>query len=452
MKPDADTSVVVSLPARSRVHFLNREDGALTGHGLLLLLSMMVISAAAVDVSRLMAARSHLQVAADTAAHAALYLREQLPTAQQAIDGAIDLVTADLPPAKYGVVIDSTDIVFGHWDDSTRSFTPDMTSRDAAKVTARLSDARSNPVKSLFFNLVGVDDFDVATTAVFETYRPTCLTEGFVAEDVVDVQSNNLYGGGFCVHSNTYVSLNSNSTFEPGSIVSMPDPNDLDAPSSASKTNEGLDEALRSGAYRLRILEKLDRIMLGLETGDRDVLPGYISGTVPIKLSPKGGNAVTADFEPGRVHEYTCHNSNGTLSITTEPGVPLTEIVLVTNCKIKFGEGTLIEDAVIATWSTSDRSITAPSGLQAGRNDACAAGGSVQILTQGGMEFASKLALYGSQLMAKGDITFSANADGIEGASIISGGTISGTSNMAMGYCGTAMDNNYAADYFRLRL
>ena len=40
-------------------------------------------------------------------------------------------------------------------------------------------------------------------------------------------------------------------------------------------------------------------------------------------------------------------------------------------------------------------------------------------------------------------------AEGIEGASMIAGGLISGTSNMSMGFCGKSVEG-YEAEYFRL--
>ena len=67
----------------------------------------------------------------------------------------------------------------------------------------------------------------------------------------------------------------------------------------------------------------------------------------------------------------------------------------------------------------------------------------------GGMQFASGLEIYGSQILAMGDVSFAAQADGIEGVSIVSNGKISGTSNMNMGFCGTGMDV-FTAEYFQL--
>ncbi|MBC7157124.1 MAG: hypothetical protein H5U20_06375 [Rhodobacteraceae bacterium] len=96
--------------------------------------------------------------------------------------------------------------------------------------------------------------------------------------------------------------------------------------------------------------------------------------------------------------------------------------------------------------------MTSAAGLRIGRDDNCATGGGTQLLTLGSMSFPSDLQVYGSQLVARDDIEFSANADGIQGAAFVAGGTISGTSNMEMGFCGTGMENNFHAEYFRLAM
>ena len=66
------------------------------------------------------------------------------------------------------------------------------------------------------------------------------------------------------------------------------------------------------------------------------------------------------------------------------------------------------------------------------------------------MSFPADLQIFGSQLLAKGDITFAANANGVQGASLIAGGEISGTSNMNMGLCGTGMEDNIEVNYYRM--
>ena len=88
--------------------------------------------------------------------------------------------------------------------------------------------------------------------------------------------------------------------------------------------------------------------------------------------------------------------------------------------------------------------------MTVGGDDGCATDGSAQLLTLGGVQFAADLHVYRGQVIAAGDISFSANANGVEGASFITGDEIAGTSNAIMGMCGTGMERNVEADYFRL--
>ena len=86
-----------------------------------------------------------------------------------------------------------------------------------------------------------------------------------------------------------------------------------------------------------------------------------------------------------------------------------------------------------------------------GVDDDCGTGGGAQIVTWGGVRVAANLEMYGSQIIAAGPIDFAANAGGIQGASLVSGATIDGTSNMSFGFCGTGMEDTFQAEYFRMR-
>lgn len=430
--------------------FRDDDYGGITAWGLLIFASMAALGATALDVSYLMSTQGHMQIAADSAAHAALYTRDTKSEAQ-ARAAAIDLVEAAFPPSKYGQVLTDGDIEFGTWDKASASFTAGGVAPTAVRVTTSRRANKMNAVPSFLFRMVGIDAFDVATTSVFETFRPMCLTEGFVADGVVDIQSNNTYTAGFCLHGNDHISLNSNNVFEEGTIVSMPNIDDVDLPRSGYETNPGLAAALRTGSYRLRVVNRLESIINGLLLGDLDVIPDYIDSVVPTVLL---GNRLDAgDFMPGRIHYRSCFIEHLFLSkgkITIKNDTLLEDVVLVTDCEVKFEQGVRLENAIVATTHTGARSINAPSTLTVGRNDGCAAGGGAKLLTMGSMEFAADLHIYGGQLIAKDDITFSANANGIQGASMVAGGDISGTSNMEMGYCGSGMDDNFEDDYFRM--
>lgn len=423
--------------------FVRDEEGGMMAYGLTALLSMMVVGGLAVDVGNAYAVRTHLSIAADAAAHAALYTRET-NSAAVAKQRAIEVFESALPPQHYSTILTEDDIQFGNWDAAARVFTPDATSKYAVRVLAERSTARRNQVGTFLLGMVELDSWDVRRQSIFSTYVPTCLREGFVAEDIVDVQSNNVYTNGFCIHSNTHVEVNQNNFFADNTIVSMPDRSDIVLPESGFESNDGLERALRDGAYRLRILNRITDIKEGLDD-PTTYMPDYITSPAPIVLPSR--NVTDADFTRGRIHTYTC---NGAQKLKIGNGSVLNEVVIDTNCKVELGNGMILDDAIIATSNTDVDSISAPAQVQIGRNDHCAEGGGAQLVTFGGISFPSQMRVYGGQMLALDDIEFSAEANGIEGASFVSGGTISGTSNMTMGFCGSGMEDNFEALYFRL--
>jgi hypothetical protein len=422
------------------------EDGGVTALNLFLMTAMLMIGGYAVDVSNVMSARTKLQVTADAVAHAALLERE-FKTEAEAKSAALELAGLNMPSAAFGTIISERDIVFGEWDDVSYTFSPQPNSRSAVQVQTQRHSDSENPIRTYFLKLVGLDQWDVITSAVFVTYHPTCLREGFVAQQEVDLQSNNSYSNGFCIHSNNFVSLNSNNYFAPGTVVSMPDEDDIELPNSGFESNIGLADALHEGSWNIRIISRIEDIIAGLKAMDPRYTRGYL--TSPTLVTLKSRTIYQEDIVPGRMHTFSCGGGGGA-ALTFKNDVQVKSMVLVTDCKIKFEAGVTIEDAVIATTSTSAQSMVSAAGLQIGRDDDCAAGGDAQLVTAGSMSFPSDLKLFNAQLLAKGDIAFSANASGIKGAALVAGGTISGTSNMEMAFCGTGMANNFHAEYFKL--
>ena len=425
--------------------FHEQDDGALTAFGLFMALSSIVIGGLAIDVANAMMARTQLQAAADAAAHAALYKRE-LEDSATAKQAALDVANVNMPTARFGSLLTANDIQFGFWDRNANAFQIDANSKDGVYVDISRLASKGNSVGTYFLKFAGFGSWDVRRGSVFETYIPPCFREGFVADGVVDIQSNNVYTNGFCIHSNTHVEFNNNNYFADNTVVSMPDWTDIVLSSSGLGSNDGLQEALRDSSYRIRILNRLQDIIDDLFAGGTDYAPDYITSTGLVTLSSL--NVDETDFTVGRVHTKTC---SGSQRIKFSNGTVLSDVVLVTNCKVVFSQGMILDNVVIATEYSGKKSMSSPSSLQIGRDDNCATDGGTQLLSMGDMDFASGLEVYGSQLIAMGDIEFSANANGIEGASFVAGGTISGTSNMVMGFCNSAgMERNFEADYFRL--
>lgn len=431
----------------SKIHssFVTREDGAMTVFGLLMFVGILTIGGLSLDMSYAYKSRTDLQVAADAAAHAAIYTRE-FGTLEEARAKAIEVAENTLDPGSFGNVLEPADIQFGSWDPLGEVFNINNSLRDAVMVNTARFASRGNRIPTFLLNFVGFDGWDVQSGAVFESFVPTCFREGFTAEGLVDVQSNNTYTNGFCIHSNAHVKVSNNNVFGENTIVSMPDVSQLQLPASGFETNDGLQEALREGRYHFRILKRLEDIIYALGTFDPIYMPDYITHLNSITLPSK--NVSEADFTSGHVHKFNC---TGGAALQIAAGTTLNDLVLHTNCKIKFGSNVTLQNVVVATTSTNARSVTAAAGLQVGRNDNCAVDGGSQILTLGGIDIPADLKVYGGQMIAMKDIAFSANANGIEGASFISGATISGTSNMTMGFCGTGWERNFEAKYFHLR-
>ena len=421
------------------------EDGNVSIFGCFLVLTFIALGGYAVDVSSLSTELVRLQIAVDGAAHSALVKREVAPVAE-AKASAIDLVEMNLAPVYYGNVVNDAEIVFGSWNTNNLTFTADPDASSAVRVTARRTAANDNPLKTLMWQVIGVDSMDLVAQSIYTTYDPSCFREGFVADGVVDIQSNNAFSNGFCVHSNSYVSLNSNNYFEPGTVVSMPDLATIDLPNSGFETNLGLTAALRQGTYNLRIVDRISDLIDTIEDPESTYRPAYLTSATVRTVT--GSKLDERNFTEGALHYWNCNSgSGGTLG---RFAAPLKNVVIVANCDVTFSNGTELNDVLMMNTSTSATSFKSPSGFQLGRDDNCADGGGAQLVTVGGMKFASKLSMFGGQLLAVGDISFAANANGIEGAAIVSGGVISGTSNMDMAFCGDGMDDNLTAKYFRM--
>ena len=435
--------------------FTRRDDGALTSFGLFLVIAMICVGGLGIDVANAIKVRTHLQVAADSAAHAALLAREY-KTEAEAKSIAVSVAQASLPAASFGDTINASDISFGTWDAANEVFTPDPTSRDAVLVNTQRLQSRTNGVSTYFLRFVGLNNLDVVSQSVFETYYPTCFREGFVAQARVDVQSNNTYGQGFCIHSNDHVEINNGNSFC-GAIVSMPDKADIVVPNSDPTANPCLGDALRSGAYALRILSRIDDIIAGIEdpnspyfrTDYVDINPLTGNPVNRVTINPNGPGVRLTDWVPGAIHEMTCATPNKKVNFGS-PSDVFTRGVLKTNCIVQFASVEL-HDIIIISTNTDAEAFKASSGLKVGRDDGCTSGGGAQLVTKGGMNFPSDLQIYGGQLIAAKTISFAARPDGIEGVSIVSGEEIDGSSLINVGFCGgSGMNNNFMAEYFRL--
>ncbi len=428
-------------------HVQRDQSGAISLFSLQMFVIALLLGGLAVDLSNALAGRAQLQATADAAAHAALYTRE-FGSEDRARDAALTLVEASMPRAHFGQVLTPDDIQFGHWDRAGDVFRIDDLSREAVFVSTRRYSEQKNGLGTFFLRLIGLDSWDLTAGAVFETYRPPCLHEGFVARGRVILQSGGLYRSGVCIHSNAFVSLGSSNFFEPDTILSMPDKRDVATTSGVVEATPGLGAALRDASYRLRVVNRIDVIAKGVLNDASPFWRDYITIKDPLSLNPDA-ELGPETFMAGSMYTVTCTDPDQRFDLNND--TVLLETVLVTNCRVAIWSGTTIEDATIITTNRSPKALSAASDIIIGKTDNCEDGGDVQILAAGGINFASNVGIFGGQVVAGGNLSMSAEGDSILGASVQAGGQMNLALKGSVGSCGgKGMGRMFEFDYFRL--
>ena len=407
--------------------FWRSEEGALSILGVYFTVICVALTGLAADFWSRAALQEQMQIATDASAHAALLTRAGSDAAT-ARARAVELGAHNLPPDAHGAALAEADVEFGSWNAAAQVFVPDPRATQAVRVRAVRSVARGNLLENVFLRVLGWRGFELEAETIYSRAAPPCDGNGFIAIGRVDLQSNNDFGPEFCVHSQSHIEMNNHNGFAQGAVVSMPSLADLVTPGGRLGSNPGLAEALRSASYAFDPAQMIDDAVADLEARGESV-PEYVSGSAFVVLDPR--RIGPEDIAPGRLHRATCRGKES---------LPLTageyaEFVLLTNCEITIAKDVGIEDAVIATSATGARSVFSPSGLRLGRPDACAPGGGVVLMTQGGFRAAARMQIFGSQIIAAGSVDFAAQADGVKGAAIYAGGEIDTTSNIRMDGC-----------------
>ena len=109
----------------------------------------------------------------------------------------------------------------------------------------------------------------------------------------------------------------------------------------------------------------------------------------------------------------------------------------MTDCRVRFLEGSSIEDMTLVTTNTSDMSITGPNGTRWGNDAYCGTDdvGYVRVMTLGGISMAADFEAHGLEILAGSDVNLAAKADGFTSINIVSAGEIDITANSNFGFC-----------------
>ncbi|SMX24720.1 TadE/TadG family type IV pilus assembly protein [Boseongicola aestuarii] len=453
------------------------EEGAMSVLNLYFLMTLAIFGGIAIDMASLISARNQLQTASDVAAHAAMVSLKNGSTVAEAKEKALEYAQANMPTGRYGDVLREENVHFGVYWQASKKFIIQDNLDEAVMVTSDRLAENANPVSSFLLRLVGFNEFDVRSQAVFINGDVPCVGAGFYAEGRVDLQANNTFTEGFCVHSNSHVEINNGNTFElepavgvDGKhypvIVSVAEimehdltADDLIIPANGYEQNEGLWEAQRGvGEYHFDVDAFITEVVAGVlsptkNPHTRDYITDKNVYTVDVLSgSSGGGNGNNSDpntptnckvfsvdcLRPNAINEVNCTGTG--LSI---PAEVFENVVLITDCDLDFANGSEMRNATFITRSTDDNSITSPQGLDLGNMEVCGESGGAALITYGGMKSAATMQLLGGQIIAAGDVNFAAQADGFVGASVIAGGEINGTSNSSFEGCPGVVLHNF---------
>ena len=141
------------------------ETGGIGIYGLLVFAPIASVVGLSMDVANAYKVKSEMQVAVDAAAHAALVTRFR-DGRIKAIDNAVGTAHMGLSASGAESAIEASDVVFGHWNPDTRTFTADPNSTSAVMVVARRNKARNNAVSTFISSFVGLTNWEVTAAAV----------------------------------------------------------------------------------------------------------------------------------------------------------------------------------------------------------------------------------------------------------------------------------------------
>ncbi len=452
---------------RQTIRFIRNEDGIATAWAIGWLIICFAIAGLSIDATNAWKVKQILQSTADIAAHAGGL--ELGTVGNSEIEAAVivaanEYATKNMNVARYGDVLVDSDILTGFWDADTRVFTQ-MTSGslnipNAVRVTTRQDGVNSSKVGTFFLRFAGFDYFTVATSATVERFVSKCEKDGLMARGVVDMSTQQEFLGTYCVHGQGGIGVSQGNYFESGTTASMFDLNDCmpNITHCTDEANIGIEEALRQNSMTFGKVDRISQTIDNYKDPGWVGQPYYITKLLVKDIWDTRNFDATTDLEPNAVNIIHCspgenlnlgdaaylnNKGSGTDSgaETIPPDLLITDMVIVgVGCDFVFDKTVRYEDAIIATDSTGRQTFSGSANITLGRNDDCAEGGELALITAGDISFAAKMNAFDVEMIAAGDVKFaSLGNDGEsihQGTSVWAGGDIKITTKHTFIGCG----------------
>lgn len=437
--------------------FLHEERGSYTIWSLAWFLLFTAVGGVAVDITDAFRNRTQLQLAADSAALAAVMSLDE-PT-EDPVAQANTYAAANMDEAHNGDVLADVDITIGYWDYANRAFTAGATPENAVHVVTRRTIDNGNPVGMNLLRilaLIGLDPFwNVTAEAIAARGSPTCHSQGLIAGNLLKMSTQNGSYEFICVHGVGGLSLTEDNYFELGVSVSTTcsdcvGPNGVE---DAIASNEGFGEAWANGGpneplYPLNAYASADYIQalkaLPDSSGYYDMLATYggnyagwhylfqPDGSAPARYL---GTSLPEQLEPYTVYDIDCGSK------LRLPSSPIRNVAIVADCNIDVPSSQTVDmrDVAIAVdWYPSNPSgqgIHFAAGGDIGNTD-CSDGG-IELHTNGSsIHFAASGNVQKVRISSGWDIDWAAKADGRIGIAAEAVNDIVIRSQSLFGLCG----------------
>ncbi len=441
--------------------FIRCESGSVTHFAAVLTVVITLFAGFAVDPTNAWRHRNILRTAADATSRAGVIELSKLSsttldaeTKADLRDDLLELANANLLAVSRDIAITSSDILFGTWDSDTSSFTETDTQVDAVQVTATRSAQNSSPVPTFFLRLASRDNWNIQEISI-AAIEQECALADIATNGMVEMTSNNAIYNSFCFYGGSGIKLSNHNTFSDNSAMYVPSLDDVQLPSSSSMdtiVGRGTSESSASLTYGDVIQESdslapnlpdIDVVSLNYLNPYYSEMPSYINTSAAvIEISAK--NVRYTSFTPGRIYQVNCGGADGSKA-QFFAGAVVSEVVIVAECNLQLGNGSIFEDVVLVTSSTENKSVYGANGVQLGKDDSCADGGGVLIYTAGDVSSAANLQAYGAEIYSLGEVQLAAQANGINGIAIHADGDVKISAQATLGTCKDSSDTNISS-------
>jgi hypothetical protein len=355
-----------------------------------------------------------------------------------------------MPTGLYGDVVGDTNLNIEIGSFSGGVFTPSSTGgEDAVRVSLARTNARGNPVGTYLMGIVGRNTWDVVagSTSVFQKTDQCNGNDGIYAHGEVKLTSSANFSADFCLFSKQGVEMSNHNVFSAGAHVAMPDLADCKKCENAH--NPGVEEAklemnlqlIDVAAHVSSVMDSMLRMsgettplneFLADVSLDGDLTPlsdaGYNTGPISkgdiIEISKSDFQSLS--FVPtGLIYAVYCSaplasfgavkpspgggggggGGPKSLSFETPSGSSITDVAVMTDCEIDFGTSAYVQSSVIATSSTSNKSVGAGANAVIGSSSAvCPSSEKVVVMTQGDMSVPAGMETNNVDFLIAGDM------------------------------------------------